>query len=366
MSEVQQQVFALNVPIPTITKRLASRTGGNERTKLAKKWPWTLLCTKGLMKVNARSDIFAGQTSGLNDKRKISVNGARETVEATCDQFPSGIELRILPLGSSIVAGDGSSDENGFLAHLQDDLAGWKMEYVGTLRSGSMANNYHEGHSGFTISQGRGDYNGSTQRLGSLLDFLLEKLPDATVLVCQIIGARDAATNSRINDFNTNIPRLVEERPGKHIIVVNMTVIQANQLVDGTHPNDPAYRVMARIFYEGIVKALELGWVKAPSGPHWRPDPNLTGPMCYDRGDTGLLKMKSTRTSYTSVGDVLWNSTDTAFEPQSKTISVWKNSRNQYPSSSFISAEKAPEMANQLETRNVAPERRSEQRTSTN
>lgn len=33
------------------------------------------------MKVNARSDIFAGQTSGLNDKRKISVNG---TVVSKC------------------------------------------------------------------------------------------------------------------------------------------------------------------------------------------------------------------------------------------------------------------------------------------
>lgn len=70
---------------------------------------------------------------------------------ATCDQGNPGIELRILPLGASIVAGVGSSDGNGFRAPLQDALADMKMEFVGTLRSGSMANNYHECHSGFTI-----------------------------------------------------------------------------------------------------------------------------------------------------------------------------------------------------------------------
>lgn len=70
---------------------------------------------------------------------------------ATCDQGNQDIELRILPLGASIVAGAGSTDGNGFRAHLQDALADLKVEFVGTLRSGSMANNYHEGHSGFTI-----------------------------------------------------------------------------------------------------------------------------------------------------------------------------------------------------------------------
>ncbi|KAL8800895.1 MAG: hypothetical protein Q9200_007106 [Gallowayella weberi] len=264
----------------------------------------------------------------------VTEQGVNPADAVTCGQAPAGIELRILSLGATIVAGNGSSDGNGFRAHLLDNLAGKRTEYVGTLRSGSMANNYHEGHSGFTISQtigtamtaipfqpnivllhvgitdlsaGQGDYNGSTQRLGSLLDFLLEKLPDATILVCQIVGSKDAATNVRINKFNTKIPRLVEQRPGKHIIVVNMTSIQADQLVDGTHPNDHGYRVMDRQFHDGIEKALALGWVKPPSGPHLRPDPNLMGAICekrrrhFETTNTALEKSLKGREQWTSL-----------------------------------------------------------------
>ena len=79
------------------------------------------------------------------------VSNADPTGVATCDRGDPDIELRVLPLGASIVAGVGSSDGNGFRAHLRDALADMKVEFVGTLRSGSMADNYHEGHSGFTI-----------------------------------------------------------------------------------------------------------------------------------------------------------------------------------------------------------------------
>lgn len=67
------------------------------------------------------------------------------------DDVAPGIELRILPLGASITAGEGSTTGNGFRRFLQEDLQGTKMQYVGSLRSGDFADNYHEGHSGFTI-----------------------------------------------------------------------------------------------------------------------------------------------------------------------------------------------------------------------
>ncbi|KAL8732989.1 MAG: hypothetical protein Q9166_002387 [cf. Caloplaca sp. 2 TL-2023] len=248
-------------------------------------------------------------THNLTDSRVSAVD------VAVCDTDVAGLELRILPLGASIVAGVGSSDGNGFRAHLQDALADKKMEYVGTLRSGSMANNYHEGHSGFTIRPNvvllhigtndlrgdRADYNGSIQRLGSLLDLLLEKMLEATILVSQIIGSNSSTVNSSINHFNAMIPKLVEQRPDKHIMVIDMTSIQANQLVDGIHPNDPAYRVMARHFYDGIKKASDLGWVKAPIGLHLRPDPNLDGPMCNKR--------RATKPGHVCAGGVVWEST---------------------------------------------------------
>ncbi|KAL8673068.1 MAG: hypothetical protein Q9168_002491 [Polycauliona sp. 1 TL-2023] len=261
---------------------------------------------------------------------------AVSTAVATCDQVNPGIELRILPLGASIVAGTGSSDGNGFRAILRDTLADSKMEYVGTLRSDSMSDNYHEGHSGFTISQtkdtaltavpfqpnvillhvgtndlgpGRADYNGSTQRLGSLLDFLLDEMPKVTILVCQLIGSKDRDTNLRIQNFNSMIPRLVKQRPGKRILVVDMTSITAGLLVDGIHPNDQGYRLMAQKFHEGIKKAQEMGWVQKPTEPHQLPDPNLMGPMCDGNKEVQPRGKRASRTGHACAGNVVWSRT---------------------------------------------------------
>ncbi|KAL9023285.1 MAG: hypothetical protein Q9180_008297, partial [Flavoplaca navasiana] len=263
-----------------------------------------------------------------------TVSNANPTGVATCDQGTPDIELRILPLGASIVAGVGSSDGNGFRAHLRDALADMKVEFVGTLRSGSMTNNYHEGHSGFTISQtedtaltavpfqpnvillhigtndlgeGRADYDGSTQRLGNLLDFLLDKMPKATILVCQLIGSKDTATNSRIQTFNGLIPHLVEQRPGKHILAVNMTSIRADLLVDGVHPNDPGYRLMANKFHEGIKQALKLEWIHKPGEPHLLPDPSLMGPRCDGQREVSSLGKRASKSAHVCAGNVIWS-----------------------------------------------------------
>ncbi|KAL8774109.1 MAG: hypothetical protein Q9209_001217 [Squamulea sp. 1 TL-2023] len=263
--------------------------------------------------------------------RNLPNTQAGSAEAATCDQNVQGIELRILPLGASIVAGVGSSDGNGFRAHLQESLAGMHMEYVGTLRSGSMANNYHEGHSGFTISQtedsaltavpfqpnvillhigtndlsaGRADYN---ERLGSLLDLLLDKLPDATILVCQLIGSKDKATNSRIKTFNKMVPRLVEQRSHKHILVVDMSSIKSDQLIDGVHPNDPGYRLMAHQFHEGIKTALRKTWINTPIEPHLMSDPNLSGRLCDGQREVQPLEPRRVKGSNICAGNLVWN-----------------------------------------------------------
>ena len=83
-----------------------------------------------------------------------------------------GIELRILPLGASITLGYGSSDANGYRLYLQEDLASTTLQYVGSMRNGSMSDNYHEGHSGFTIrSVVSFTYFGSSLLSISRLDF---------------------------------------------------------------------------------------------------------------------------------------------------------------------------------------------------
>ena len=52
-------------------------------------------------------------------------------------------ELRILPLGASIVAGSHSTDGNGFRERLQYNLAAHKVRFAGVNRNGTMADGWH-------------------------------------------------------------------------------------------------------------------------------------------------------------------------------------------------------------------------------
>lgn len=63
--------------------------------------------------------------------------------------------LRIAPLGASITNGYLSSDGNGYRKHLRDQLrlAGWPVNMVGSIHSGSMNDDDNEGHLGWLISQ---------------------------------------------------------------------------------------------------------------------------------------------------------------------------------------------------------------------
>ncbi|KAH7311380.1 hypothetical protein B0I35DRAFT_411586 [Stachybotrys elegans] len=70
-------------------------------------------------------------------------------------QGTEGPELRILPLGASIVEGYGSSHGNGFRSYLREQLRfeGFKVNMVGSRRGGNMADNNHEATGGFTVDQ---------------------------------------------------------------------------------------------------------------------------------------------------------------------------------------------------------------------
>ena len=58
--------------------------------------------------------------------------------------------LRVMPLGDSITWGVGSSTGNGYRGPLWSMLAadGHPLDFVGTVRDGSMSDSDNEGHSG--------------------------------------------------------------------------------------------------------------------------------------------------------------------------------------------------------------------------
>jgi lysophospholipase L1-like esterase len=180
--------------------------------------------------------------------------------------------LRILPLGDSItwgyINGGGS---NGYREQLLVDLksAGYTVDFVGTQKSGTMADKDNQGFPGYTISQIRGVVAGglafkpnvvllhagtndlnrgnpasepdadAPKRLGLLLDDVLKAVPNAVVVVAKIIQSKQSGLNANIKTFNNALPAIVAARvqKGSKVSIVDMSVLSTtSELSDNLHP----------------------------------------------------------------------------------------------------------------------------------
>ncbi|KAL6890515.1 SGNH hydrolase-type esterase domain-containing protein [Trichoderma evansii] len=205
--------------------------------------------------------------------------------------------LRLMPLGGSITYGVGSSDKNGYRKFLYDMLTsdGYIVEMVGSRKSGTMANNQNEGWRGFTIDQierkarisipllmpnlvtinaGSNDCLQDLEigqignRVSGLVEYIWSTCPGATVILSTLLLNSDIFTEQRILQANAQFQELALQKHKQHkrIILVDMHGADgpnADELVDGTHPNDSAYQKMARIWHKGIRKAVSKGFLQA-------------------------------------------------------------------------------------------------------
>jgi lysophospholipase L1-like esterase len=235
-----------------------------------------------------------------------SVNSRKRSLD-------NGVDLKILPLGDSITWGFQSTDGNGYRLDLLNMLAGNPVQYVGSQRSGTMADNYNEGHPGATISEitgyamaslperpnvillmaGTNDCNGDVDpggapaRLGSLIDECISACPDAVILVAQLTPIANQQAEALVETFNAAVPGIVATRAdaGKHVLTVDMSsYVNTGDLYDGLHPNDAGYNLMAECWYAGLQAAAANGWINTPvpvsgdrhgtctSGVFWDPD----------------------------------------------------------------------------------------------
>ncbi|KAK4896112.1 hypothetical protein LTR27_005969 [Elasticomyces elasticus] len=208
----------------------------------------------------------------------------------------SGVDLRVLPLGDSITFGFQSTDKNGYRLALYNDLqeSGRDVDFIGSVNSGTMADNANEGHSGFTIDgiagvirgsllrrpnvvllhAGTNDmndvppddpYDGAPAGLAALIDEVLCTCPDAVIMVAQIIQSSTPATEGRIKTYDAAIPGVVAKRfaQGFKVMTVDMSSIGGSDLFDTLHPNDGGYVKMATLWYQAL-QGVPSEWFTKP------------------------------------------------------------------------------------------------------
>ncbi|KAK4869285.1 hypothetical protein LT330_006285 [Penicillium expansum] len=219
--------------------------------------------------------------------------------------------LRILPLGASITRGYKSKDGNGYRKWLRQQLryAGWDVDMVGTMKSGTMHDNDHDGHIGWRIDQiashakliipqqpnlilinaGTNDalqnYQVKTagKRMDSLLTYLFDNIPDTTIILSTLTF--NGKKPQLGTDISTQYLKLAAERRARNesLVIADMsTFIQWNQLVDNIHPTAAGYEEMASVWWAAIQEAEKEGLLKAPN-------PTSTGTAAISKAREKLL-----------------------------------------------------------------------------
>ncbi|MDT7839691.1 ricin-type beta-trefoil lectin domain protein [Streptomyces justiciae] len=234
--------------------------------------------------------------------------------------------LRVMPLGDSITWGVGSSTGNGYRGPLFNRLAadGHPLDFVGTVRGGSMSDPDNEGHSGYRIDQiaaltdasltryrpnvvtlhiGTNDLNGNYQpstaadRLRSLVNQVTAAAPDATVLVASLVVSTSGSEEQYRAAYNQATRQIVSDAQaaGKHVAFVDMGGLTTADLADTLHPNDAGYQKMADAFHRGVQSADSAGWLKNPAPAPSRIQSGLAG-KCMDVNGAGTANGTAVQT----------------------------------------------------------------------
>lgn len=207
--------------------------------------------------------------------------------------------LKIMPLGDSITWGTPDPSYGGY-RHLLGTLLtndGYSFEFVGSGQSGNgvIPSPNNEGHPGWTILQikngidskgwletsqpdivllhiGTNDFRprvggaaSAPGNLSTLLDDILARLPQAHVIVAQIIPFRPGPDQVH-RSYNAAIPGIVASK-GPRVSRVDMqNILSPSDYADGLHPNAGGYNKMARA-WEGALRAVISSFAKPGETP---------------------------------------------------------------------------------------------------
>lgn len=116
------------------------------------------------------------------------------------------------------------------------------------------------------------------EKLAILLDTILDIAPSIVLIIAQIITSPNFGWKDNIPAYNAAIPEMVKRKrkEGYKILSVDMSSVGAECVrdfdgsdvecedinADGLHPKDEGYRKMAGFWYEALVEATEMGYLK--------------------------------------------------------------------------------------------------------
>ncbi|UQC87654.1 uncharacterized protein CLUP02_13172 [Colletotrichum lupini] len=249
-----------------------------------------VICTNPLLRIEFDKDIDEGSPGNLPPN-----NGCNPPSDPEPEPEPERPDLRVLPLGDSITNGFGSSSNAGYRGYFYNLATEVHnvVDMIGSVRSGDADDADHEGHNGATIAEisgyaervlsqrpnvvllhaGTNDMGsdagavGAVNRLMNLVDMIIAKCPDATVLVARIIPSTSTSMQARINSFNDGVEDAMNARAddGKKVLVIRMDeAVGTADLIDGLHPNDLGYIIMATNWWNGVQQAFENRWIDDP------------------------------------------------------------------------------------------------------
>jgi GDSL-like Lipase/Acylhydrolase family len=111
----------------------------------------------------------------------------------------------------------------------------------------------------------------AAERLGALIDRIIQECPDAVILVAIIISTCDENQQPGIAQFQSLIPGIVEKRrvAGRHVVAVDFTTFSAVFLRDCIHPTEQGYKILGDYWFK-YINQIPAEWIKQPVYIHLR------------------------------------------------------------------------------------------------
>lgn len=107
----------------------------------------------------------------------------------------------------------------------------------------------------------------ASQRLGNLIDKMVDTCPDAVILVAMIIGTCNADQAPQTNMFQSLVPGVVMSRfkARKHVLPVDFSTFALSNLRDCIHPTNQGYQLLGDYWYDFITQ-IPQDWLTEPVG----------------------------------------------------------------------------------------------------